>query len=164
MTNETITLRTFFPLLWLFTIVGALTLSVHAVFGLTIYSAMTYFMGFYFLVFGALKVLNWKDFVRAYSKYDALARRSKVYAQAYPFIEVSLGVLFIFQWYLLFASVVTFVLMSQKALSVYLKIRSGNSVVCACLGGFFAIPITWVTFLEDALMAVMGFLMIFHFL
>jgi hypothetical protein len=33
-------------------------------------------------------------------------------------------------------------------------------VQCACMGGFFSIPITWVTFYEDALMAAMALFMI----
>ncbi|MDP3725587.1 MAG: hypothetical protein Q8R36_00140 [bacterium] len=47
------------------------------------------------------------------------------------------------------------------ALGVFLKLRDGEVVPCACLGVVFKIPMTWVTFIEDLLMAVMAAFMLF---
>ena len=155
-----ISFKTFTPLLALFVLVATLALSVQIVFSWNTHIFLMHLMGFYFLVFGALKALNWNTFVRAYRKYDAVAQYSRLYAYMYPVIELSLGVLFVFSIATVPALVVTIVLMVQKSISVLTKILSGNSTVCACLGGFFAIPITWVTFFEDVLMGLMAISML----
>ncbi len=153
------TLKTYLPLIAMFAAVLAFA-GVHqllvGVHGFHLHVFMQYFMAGYFLLFGGLKVLNWKKFVPSYRAYDDVAKRSTIYAWAYPAIEFGLGIMYYFG--LAFAAVHVFVLilMLQKAYSVFKKVRSGDTVQCACLGGFFNIPVTWVTFAEDILMAAMA--------
>ncbi len=125
--------------------------------------AMETFMAGYFLLFGALKVANWKNFVVSYSKYDLLAKEIPGFAWLYPALEVGIGFVYYAGVWLTPVNVVVALLMLLKAYSVNEKLRQGDTTKCACLGGFFNVPITRVTFFEDILMAVMAILMLFPF-
>lgn len=119
-------------------------------------TVMRYFEGFFFLIFGVFKLLNWKGFADAYSTYDIIAKRSRVYAYAYPLIELALALGYLFSFRLLLISSVTLVLMLIGSIGVFKELRKKNQIPCACLGVVFKIPMTWVTFIEDMLMAVMA--------
>ena len=121
---------------------------------------MRNFMGSFFLVFGLLKVIRLKAFAMAYKKYDLLAMRSGLYAQVYPFLELALAAAFLLNFQVLVASWVTLVVMLIGALGVYLKLRKKEEIPCACLGTVFKVPMTWVTLVEDLLMAGMALYMI----
>ena len=152
--------KKFAPLITMFIIVIAITVWHQLTYGVTYHGAMQIFMGAYFGVFGLLKVINIRAFAGMYSSYDDLAKRVPGWGYIYPFVELALAALFFTGTAILFASYVTLILMLQKAYSVYKKVTSGDVVTCACLGGFFSIPVTWVTFGEDMLMAVMALLML----
>ncbi|MEM7043792.1 MAG: heavy-metal-associated domain-containing protein [Pseudomonadota bacterium] len=117
-------------------------------------------MAGYFLLFGALKVANRKVFSRAYARYDLLASRSAAYAATYPFLEVSIGVLYLISPEFLLLNLFVAALMLEKAWSVHRALARGQNLQCACLGGFFSIPISNVTVFEDLLMALMAGAMI----
>jgi hypothetical protein len=121
---------------------------------------MQYFMAGYFLLFGALKVSNWSAFVRSYRKYDWLAARSKTYSWLYPALEVLLGFAYYFDIWPFWLNLFVLALMTEKGISVFLAIKAKRISKCACLGGWFAIPITYVTVFEDFMMAAMAALML----
>lgn len=152
--------HTFNDFLPLITVFGAVVIAT----GLTIlfqdtfvpFDAMRYFMGFFFLFFGGLKAIKWKEFVEAYKAYDVLAMRSSIYAHSYPAIELMLAALFLSGEYLVFANIFTLVIMLIGAWGVYLKLRKKEEIPCACMGAVFKIPMTHATLFEDILMAVMA--------
>ena len=53
-------------------------------------SWMSFFMGFALCQFALLKLFHIKAFAKAFAMYDILAKKSPVYALAYPFIELGL--------------------------------------------------------------------------
>ncbi len=122
--------------------------------------AMRYFEGFFFLIFGVFKLFNWKGFVDAYSTYDIIAKRSRFYAYLYPLIELGLAAGYLFSFQLLAVSWVTLILMLIGSIGVAEALRKKNQVPCVCLGVVFKIPMTWATFIEDILMAIMAAVMI----
>ncbi len=127
----------------------------------TVSFAMQMFMAGFFLVFGAFKVVNIRGFVDAYSIYDLVAKRIRVYGYVYPFIELLLGIAYLVSWNLYITNIITVVVMTIGALGVFNELRKGNEVPCACLGTVFKIPMTWVTLIEDLLMAGMALGMLF---
>ena len=154
-------LKDFIPLMVIFSIVIGLTVILnYAIFEPSPMRGMQLFMGVFFIVFGGFKVMKLKGFAEAYPDYDLIAKRSKTYAYLYPFIELGLGILYMVGIWLLFANIVTLIIMTIGALGVYLKLRKGEEIMCACLGVVFKIPMTWVTLLEDVLMAIMALIMI----
>ena len=123
-------------------------------------SVMRNFMAGFFLIFGGFKVINWPKFVEAYRIYDILAKRSLIWAWFYPVLEIALGLAYLFGVYLLATNIVTFVVMIIGSVGVFIELKKGNKIICACLGAVFRVPMTKVTLFEDLLMAVMALGMI----
>ena len=92
--------------------------------------------------------------------YDVLAKRSKVYAYLYPFLEIGFGLSYLFLWQLELVSAVVVVVMLIGAYGVYLKLKVHEEIPCACLGTVFKVPMTWVTLGEDLLMAGMALMIL----
>ena len=154
------TIKDFIPLIMMFSLV----LGTSIVWSLIVEGGMMrwmeLFMGLFFLLFGALKLSNLREFVSAYRMYDVLAMRMKWYGYLYPFIELGLGALYLVAVYPLATNILTFVIMLVSAWGVYRKLISGEKILCACLGAVFKVPMTWVTLGEDLLMAFMAGAMI----
>lgn len=155
------TIKDFTPLIALFAVIVAISTGTmfYQSAGLMLFMQM--FMAWFFLLFGVLKIMNLEAFAEAYAMYDVVARHSRVYAFIYPFIELGLGFAYLFGIALFYTNIVTLAIMLISALGVYLQLRKGEAIMCACLGVVFKVPMTWVTFFEDLLMAVMATLMLF---
>ena len=82
------------------------------------------------------------------------------YGLVYPFIEVGLGVAYLLKFHLFYVNLITFFLMSIGALGVGIALHRGERLMCACLGAVFKVPMTYVTLVEDLLMAVMALYML----
>ena len=154
-------LSKYVPLIVIFTLIVALTW-IKSYFNAeaALMAVMADFMAFFFLIFGAFKVINLSGFVKAYQMYDLLAKKSRLYAYLYPFLEVGLGVAYLARFELFWVNWVTLIVMLVSALGVARELAKGHKIVCACLGAVFLIPMTKVTLLEDLLMAVMAAVML----
>ena len=118
--------------------------------------AMRRFMGLFFLVFGLAKLFDLRTFVQAYAGYDVIAKRWTGYGYIYPFIELALAVIFLFQldsppiyW-------LTAALMAIGSVGVARELSRHSKVRCACLGSFVQLPLTTVSLVEDVTMVVMA--------
>ncbi len=118
------------------------------------------FMAGFFLLFGGLKVVNLRNFARMYSGYDILAKRVPAWSFAYPFIEVSLGLCYLTGSFLTSSNVIAIVIMLFGCVGIFQKLRGPDDVTCACLGGFFSVPLTYITLAENLLMAAMAAVML----
>lgn len=123
-------------------------------------SFMGTFMAGFFLTFSAFKFLNLTGFADAYATYDLLAARSRAYALAYPFIELALGLAYLFHLAPAFTSLVTLTIMAFSSLGVLRALRQKRTIQCACLGTALNLPMTTLTLVEDLLMAAMAALML----
>lgn len=123
---------------------------------------MQMFMGAFFLVFGGMKVLAWSDFADGFAGYDPLAKKFRVYALAYPAIELVLAVLFLTSEYLNIASIVTVIILSITTLGIWKAIKRGETLQCVCLGSLLSLPLGWVTIGENVLMIAMAVLMMIN--
>ncbi len=155
-------LSDFYPLIGIAGIVVGLTLARSFFSGdWAFVFLMRNFMAFFFLVFGLLKVVNLHAFAKAYQEYDLLAKQSLAYSYAYPFIELSLGLAYFFNFMPVPTNIITFFVMAFSALGVFNELRKGKEIICACLGVVFKVPMTYVTLTEDVLMAGMALAMLF---
>lgn len=118
------------------------------------------FMAGFFLVFSFFKLLDLRGFADAYRSYDIVARRSRAWALAYPFVELALGVAYLTRWSLTFTNAVTLVLMLIGSVGVLRSLLSKRAIRCACLGTALNLPMTTVTLVEDLGMAAMAALML----
>lgn len=155
MLKETYTIKDYWPLMLIF-LVGLLAgLGGWLVFA-DIMRAMTLFMGSALFLLSGLKVSNLSEFAMAFSTYDLLAGRSDAYARGYPFIELLLAFGYLFGVYLVLVNTVTLLVMSIGAVGVYQNMKKDEVLMCACLGAVFNVPMTWVTLIEDVVMALMA--------
>jgi hypothetical protein len=122
--------------------------------------AMANFMGGFFIAFSFFKLLNLRGFVDAYQTYDVVARPVRAYAYAYPFIELVLGIAYLVRFAPVVTNLVTLAVMLVSVVGVTQALLQKRRIQCACLGTVFNLPMTKVTFLEDALMAGMALVML----
>lgn len=156
-------LATYKPLLLVLAYVLGATAFAESIHGEFLWPrAMHYFMGFFFLGFAFFKLLNVAGFADAFSSYDILARRSRAYAVAYPFVELALGLAFLSQRYLVVANAATLVVMLVGLIGVVAAVRRRQTIQCACLGTVFNLPMSRVTIIENSLMAAMAAGMLVH--
>ncbi|MCC9601361.1 heavy-metal-associated domain-containing protein [Stieleria sp. JC731] len=159
--EPSIQLSTYKPLFLVVTyVVGATLLILQASGTWTLSLGMSYFMGFFFLSFAFFKLLDVSKFADAFSTYDIIAKRSRSYALAYPWVEVTLGILFVTQSVLLLANIATAIIMSVGLIGVVSAVRKKQAIQCACLGTAFNLPMSVVTIIENSVMIVMAVMMI----
>ena len=153
--------RSYIPLTVIFSLIIAFVL-IKALISdnFTSPSLMLDFMAGFFLVFGGFKTIKLPAFAEAYEMYDVIAKKSKIYAYIYPFIEIGLGLAFLFRFEVITAAWITLVLMLINSVGAYNGIRDKKVLMCACLGSVFKLPMSFVSLGEDLLMAVMAFMII----
>lgn len=154
-------LRSFVPLIIIFAVIIALTIAKAAYTGLWMGpSLMIDFMGWWLIIFGGFKLIKLSAFAEAYSMYDVIAKRVKFYGFVYPFIEIALGLMFLFRFEVTIAAWITLVIMIINSVGAYRGIRDKKVLMCACLGTVFKLPMSYVSLAEDLLMAVMALIII----
>ena len=123
------------------------------------------FMGTYFIVFSIFKMTNMYGFVKSFQTYDLLAQMIPLYSWLYPFIEMTIGIIYLIfrdstkitaRKPLYMTNLFTAIIMSISSISVYKSIMQGRSIQCACLGSWFNLPMTYVSLIESASMAIMA--------
>lgn len=162
MSNHTYALRDFLPLIVLAVLIVGITVASQLIWGGDLFFAMRIFMASFFIIFSLFKVVNLAHFAEAYATYDIIAKQIKAYAFIYPFIELFLGLAYLFAWYLWYVHAATCLIMVISALGVFNELRKKKTITCACLGMVFKIPMTYVTLVEDLLMAGMALYMLVH--
>ncbi len=149
--------ETYYPL---FLIIGYIAIAALAGTGggtKSIFAAwMTNFMAGFFLVFSAFKFLNLSGFADAYASYDLLAKRWRGYGFMYPFLELGLGLAYLFRFAPTLTNAATFLLMGFSSLGVLAALRSKRAITCACLGTVLKLPMSTITLVEDLGMAAMA--------
>jgi len=124
---------------------------------------MSHFMGFVLIFFGLIKLSDVAGFADGFVQYDPLAKRSITYAQAYPFLEIFLGVLFILQLLILPATLVTLLVYSASLYGAVSSLQKKESLHCVCLGTYFKLPLSTVTIIEASFMILMCVWMLIMF-
>lgn len=119
-------------------------------------SFMLTLMGLFFLIFSYFKVIHLKEFVASFARYDPLAKLIPKYGYVYPFIEITLGVLFLLGVYIEFAAFATIIVLFATTSGVLLALRKGEILECACLGVVFNLPLSKVTVIENTAMIIMA--------
>ena len=92
--------------------------------------------------------------------YDPLAKAFRPYGWTYPFIELTLGTLLLFQIGLVPVFVTTLVLLSITTVGILRSILDKREIRCACLGTWLNLPMTEATLIENAVMIIMAIYML----
>ena len=118
------------------------------------------FMGLFLIVFSFFKLLDLKNFPASFAMYDPLAKQIRIYAWLYPFLETSLGLMFLMRFEIKLALSITLVVLSLTTLGVTKTLLDKKSIQCACLGTALKLPMTEATFIENAIMIAMAIITI----
>jgi len=157
-------LETYKPILLVFGyILGATLLVEVASGGFDWMRWMRHFMAGFFLVFSFFKMLDVPAFAASYSSYDVVARRWLGWGYAYPFVELTLGILFLINFNPLITNSLAFVVMGVSTIGVVQSLLAKRRFQCACLGAVFNLPMSNITLFEDVLMVAMsGAMLLLH--
>ena len=120
------------------------------------------FMGLFYIVFSFFKFLDLKGFPDSFRMYDPLAKVLPVYAWIYPFIELSLGLLFLMRIRTQWALIATLIILGITTVGVTKVLLDKKSIQCACLGTALKLPMTKATFIENSVMLIMAVLMLLN--
>ena len=120
------------------------------------------FMGLFYIVFSFFKMLDLKGFPDSFRMYDPLAKRIPIYGWIYPFIETTLGLMFLMRFKINIALIITLVVLGITTIGVTKTLLDKKSIRCACLGTALKLPMTEATFIENAIMIVMATLMLLN--
>ncbi len=120
------------------------------------------FMGIFLVVFSMFKFFNLEGFADGFQMYDLLAKKLRVYAYVYPFLELGLGLGYLARWEPTTVYVATIVLMVFGSLGVFRALAKGLDVNCACMGTVLKVPLSTVALVEDLGMALMAALMLWQ--
>lgn len=126
-------------------------------------NAMLDFMGLFYIVFSFFKFLDLKGFPESFRMYDPLAKAVPFYGKVYPFLELALGLLFLMRFQITLALILTIVILGITTFGVIKSLLDKKSIRCACLGTALNLPMTEATFIENAIMLIMAFVMLFQF-
>lgn len=121
---------------------------------------MHYFMGFFLCCFAMFKLFKPVHFADGFQMYDILGKHLRLYAYIYPFIELSLGLLYLSFYKPTLTYLITIVFLSYSALGVIIALKKGLDVNCACMGSILEVPLSTVTLTEDISMIVMAAIML----
>jgi hypothetical protein len=149
-------IKVYQPLIIIIGLIAIFTFVRQYLYGMNLEAMLNDCMGVTFLVFGGIKLLRWQGFVDAFRSYDDVAQKLYGYAVAYPFFEITLGLLYWFRAVPVFTNVVTICLTSLTTYSVIKELRKQNPFPCACLGVVFKLPMTWVTLAENSFVIVVA--------
>ena len=155
--HDNVGLRAYYPLILIAAyITGVASINnLHAQ-GINWQGWMNQLMAGFFLVFSAFKLLDLPGFADGYSTYDLLARRWYAYGYIYPFLELSLGILYLTQWTPALTYIATIIIMGFSSLGVINSLIKKQTFKCACLGTVLKVPLSSVTLIEDMTMVLMA--------
>lgn len=113
-------------------------------------------MAGFFLATGVLQLIFRRSSKKALLSYDPLAQRFPVYATLYAPLLLVFGVFLHTNSLMLPVNVLTVVLFSFQTYGMIRLLRRGDTATCACVGGAFAIPLSWVSVGENVAMIALS--------
>ena len=121
---------------------------------------MSDFMGAFFVLFGAFKLMDLNAFADAYATYDIIGAKIRAYSLSYPFLQILFGVSYLTRFQPPLTNTASLLIMSISSIGVAKALLSRKKIRCACLGTRIQLPMTTISLTEDILMALMAGVML----
>lgn len=119
------------------------------------------FMGVFMITFASFKFAGYKMFAEMFAMYDIVAKKYLVYGKVFPFIQLGLGFIYLFDFLPIYRDYFTIVFAGIAAIGVFKEVFINKSKIkCACLGNVIKLPLSTVSFVEDFGMALMAIFML----
>ena len=152
--------RDYLPLIYIYIFSLLITLNITFYYSLLLRESALFFLGIFSLIFGILKIIKLNSFVDSFIEYDFISKKIKAYAYAFPFIELIFAVSFLLRRELILIELVCLIFYSLNLISVINALLQKKKFVCACLGGLFNVPLSYVSLAENLTM-IGGILFLF---
>lgn len=124
---------------------------------------ITGFMGYSLSLLASLKLMDIESFAQGFEKYDLITKRIRPYAKVYPFAELAIGLGFLSGVAPLVTGIASLAIGLSGGISVFKAVYIDKlDLNCACVGGGSRTPLGVVSFAENAIMAVMGGVLLFN--
>lgn len=159
--DEKSTLRQLFPLFLIFGYITVASILINRN-SFNLEHFMLDFMGLFYIVFSFFKFLDIRGFAMSFNMYDPLAKQISGYGFVYPFIELTLGLFFLFRFQVDVALIATLVILGITTVGVTKALLDKKSIQCACLGSVLNLPMTKATFIENSIMILMAVFMLIN--
>lgn len=117
---------------------------------------MQLFMGLFLVIFAMFKFFDLPGFAKGFKKYDVITKKLPAYGFAYPYIEMVIGLMLLADWHTTCAYWGALVISLVTLFGVIKSLRAGMDIRCACLGTTLNVPLSTVTVVENAGMAIMA--------
>ncbi|MGF1515646.1 MAG: glutaredoxin family protein [Elainellaceae cyanobacterium] len=115
------------------------------------------FMGVALSMLASLKLMDIDAFTEGFEKYDLVTQRFRPYGKVYPFAELAIGLGFLSGIAPLATGVASLAVGLSGGVSVFKAVYiDKKDLNCACVGGDSRTPLGVVSFTENAIMAIMG--------
>lgn len=148
------TLLDYLPVFYVYIFSLLISLNIVFFFDLNLRSLYLYFLGFFSLTFGILKVVNFRIYQENLLEYDILAQKFKPYTYIFPIFEIIFGLLFIFQKEFLVLEYLCIILFTLNIVVIANALEKKDTFKCACMGGLFNLPLGYVSLLESLTMVI----------
>lgn len=125
---------------------------------------MRHFMAGFFIVFSFFKLLNISGFAQSFAMYDVLAKKWSSWGQIYPFVELSLGIMYLINFNPIITNSASLLVMCLGTIGVIQSNLKKEQIKCACLGDVFNLPMSSVTIIENVTMIIMAIAMLLLFI
>lgn len=156
-----LTWQSYIPLFVIIAMITIVSLIVSWNGQFSLFGFVSSFMTGFFLVFAGFKLMDLRGFAGGYFTYDILAQQWFGYGYLYPFIELAFGLLMLAGYHSDRLLWTEFGVMAFSGLGVAIKLAGREPFMCACLGTFLKVPLTYVTIVEDFGMAILALSLIF---
>ena len=147
-------LVTYLPVFYVYIFSLLISLNIVFFYDLNLRSAVLYFLGFFSLIFGSLKLFNLKSYINSLLEYDFVAQRFVLYGYLFPFFEILFGVLFILQIEILWLEYLCLSLFLLNTVVIANALEKRRNFTCACMGGLFNLPLSTVSLVESLTMVI----------
>lgn len=119
------------------------------------------FMGLSIAFLAVLKLMNVNGFAQGFVQYDLLTKRWPAYAKLYPFAELAVGLGIVSGMFVMPTAILAVLLGGIGGVSVVKAVYiDKQDLNCACVGGDSNVPLGAISFLENAMMILMGLWML----
>ena len=123
---------------------------------------ITGFMGYSLSLLATLKLMDIESFAQGFEKYDLITKKIRPYAKIYPFAELAIALGFLSGVAPLATGIASLAIGVSGGVSVFKAVYIDKlDLNCACVGGGSRTPLGIVSFAENAIMAVMGGILLF---
>jgi hypothetical protein len=119
------------------------------------------FMGVFFIIFSLFKLSHLREFAYGFQSYDLIAKKSLIYSYFYPFVQLTVGLLYIAGLGAIPLDIFVIVVSLISGAGVINSLLSKRALHCVYLGNVIKLPLSTISFVEDFGMAIMAFVMIF---